>query len=157
LPAATQRLHSLTSDCHFVVRTFTSAFARVNLKVRTPSLVRPVRIGIGAGAGDLSEILSVPRHCENLRFPGTRRTERDMPAVRRETRAFVRPLAKCQLPDRSGRQFQHFDVVARTCAGRVRDLVVRRRRPCRAVRFLFVGQLTQAEPIDADDIDLRRA
>src|SRR5690242_18489241 len=75
---------------------------------------RPVRLTVVADARDLTDVLAVARHGENLLFAGAGRGERDVPAVRRKGGALVGAFAECQLPRRVGRHVEHLDVVART-------------------------------------------
>ena len=86
-----------------------------------------MRRSVVALARDLPQVLAVAIDGEDLAAALARRHERQMPAVRRPGRAFVRAFAEGDLPRLAVGDVQDLDVEARPGARRERDLVVRRR------------------------------
>src|SRR5262245_30964707 len=103
---------------------------------------RPIRCPIVASVSDLLQILAVTRDRENLRRTCTRGDEREMPSIGRKRGTLVAAFAVGQLPALACRDVVDADVESRSAPRRIRDLVVRSRRPGGAVRVGVVERQT---------------
>src|SRR3954468_8952389 len=121
-----------------------------------PDSLRPVRRPVVAGAGELGELLAVPRDRIDLHFARARRRKRQMPSIGRKRGTLIAAFATGDLMTRTGGDIVNPDIKAGSAARGVRDLVERSRRPGGAVRVrVLERESPHVQPISVHDPDLR--